>query len=54
MGRYAKAATAVGMGVITFLQNAYPHERWSLGVSLGLTAILVYLVPNFPQKPPQQ
>lgn len=49
---YLKAIVGVIGAIATGLQTAYPSSHWATTVTAGITAVLVYLVPNTPQGPP--
>lgn len=47
--QYLKAIVGVLGAVLAGLQQAFPGAHWVTLVTLGLTPVLVYLVPNAPR-----
>lgn len=45
---YLKAVVGVLGAVLAGLQEAFPGSHWVTLVTLALTPVLVYLVPNMP------
>ena len=51
-GSYTKALVAVLGAVLAVLTTTFAAAKWEPGVVAGLTALLVYLVPNSPKAKP--
>lgn len=51
--RYLKFLVGVIGSVLAGLQQAFPGAHWVTLVTLGVTPLLVYLVPNAPKSLPQ-
>ena len=49
IGAYAKGITAVAFAVVTSLQPVYGGRPWFAGLSAGLGALAVILIPNAPK-----
>lgn len=49
MNKYLKAVIAVLGAAVTVGQTVWPANHWQQAVTAGITAILVYLVPNSPK-----
>ena len=49
VNRYLKAIVAVLGAAVTVGQTVWPGNHWQLAVTSGITALLVYLVPNTPK-----
>ena len=52
IGAYAKGITAVAFAVVTSLQPVYGGRPWFAGLSAGLGALAVILIPNAPKTAP--
>jgi hypothetical protein len=51
MDKYLKFIVAVIGAIEIGLQTQWPNARWSESVTAGITALLVYFVPNNPTPP---
>jgi len=49
MNQYLKAIIAVLGAGVTTAQTVWPANHWQMVVTSGITALLVYLVPNSPK-----
>ena len=49
MNKYLKTIVAVLGAGVTVTQTVWPSNDWSQVVTAGITAVLVYLVPNSPK-----
>jgi hypothetical protein len=49
VNRYLKAIVAVLGAAVTVGQTVWPANHWQQAVTAGITAALVYLVPNSPK-----
>jgi hypothetical protein len=48
-GTISKFMVSVGGGIMSALSTYYGTARWEPAVGMGITALLVYLVPNTPK-----
>lgn len=50
LGKYRKAIVAVLGATVTVLETVAPTNHWVQVITSGITAALVYLVPNKAQQ----